>query len=59
MAPPSVPAEVKKQRERDRGKKRRQQSRCQGQTERLQEADSHETVRLFFLFRRFTYSVVS
>ncbi|KAJ9412749.1 hypothetical protein FOXG_22239 [Fusarium oxysporum f. sp. lycopersici 4287] len=47
MAPPSVPAEVKKQRERDRGKKRRQQSRCQGQTERLQEADSHETVRLW------------
>ncbi|GKU09517.1 unnamed protein product [Fusarium langsethiae] len=46
MAPPSVPTEVKKQRERDRGRKRRQQSRCQGQTERLQEADSHETVRL-------------
>ncbi|KAJ4131265.1 hypothetical protein NW765_017157 [Fusarium oxysporum] len=46
MAPPSVPTEVKKQRERDRGRNRREQSRCQGQAERLREADSHESVRL-------------
>ncbi|KAL6406262.1 hypothetical protein AUP68_10433 [Ilyonectria robusta] len=46
MAPPSVSAESKKQRERNRGRKRRQQLRQQSQAQQLQEADSHETVRL-------------
>ncbi|KAH6981428.1 hypothetical protein EDB80DRAFT_737202, partial [Ilyonectria destructans] len=46
MAPPSVSAESKKQRERHRGRKRRQQLRQQSQAQQLQEADSHETVRL-------------
>ncbi|KAH6975587.1 hypothetical protein EDB80DRAFT_740757 [Ilyonectria destructans] len=46
MAPPSVSAESKKQRERNHGRKRRQKLRQQSQAQQLQEADSHETVRL-------------
>ncbi|KAF5554440.1 hypothetical protein FNAPI_6391 [Fusarium napiforme] len=49
MGPPLGLAEVKRQRERDRGRKPREQSRCQGQTERPQEANSHESVRLVTL----------